>query len=293
MTPMKQLRYALILSASICISTFAVDAPAPAPAQDTGPWSHHLKLGAFLNNVATSNAAESNDATINSTADSASYTLSVDGRLKWNEGKHTIQNDLKMKYGRKYDEIIKWTDSTDEIDYDGVYKYNIEKVHNYYFNIGLDTVFTGPEPEEKEFDPRTGKASTGYAFKKENILPIKDAFETRLGVRAQRSWGTYTTEEQRDVQTGIEWVTRYERTQKKDLNYFVQYELFTDFDDVDHTIHLLTAGLNYKITPVFQLKLDLRAYYETEPDDVTGANTDTYDTLAFRQETLIGFTFEF
>ena len=267
---------------------------APAANAETSPWSHHLKLGFFLNTITTANADTSNDATIGGANDSATYTLNLDGRLKWKEGKNTVQQDLIMKYGRKYDETTKWQENTDEIDYDGTYTHNIATVHNYYTNVGFDTVFTGPDEDESSLDPFTGKISAGYKFSRENILPIKDAFFTRTGVRAQRTWGDNASEEQKDTQTGIEWVTRYERKQTEQLNYFAQYEFFTEFDDTAHHTHLLKAGLNYKITPIFSIKFDIRAYYETEPEEIdAAANNDTYGTLSIRQETMVGFTYEF
>ena len=265
-----------------------------APAADASPWSHHLKFTAHISSVSTSNAEASNDATISGTDDNATYTLTLDGRLKWERGPQSIQNDAILKFGRKYDELEKWRDSTDQIDYDGVYKYNISKAHNYYFSIGYDSVFTGPEPEEDALDPATGKVATGYAFKLTNILPEKDAFETRVGARAQRSWGDNASDEQKETTTGLEWVTRYERTQNKQLNYFAQYEFFTEFEDTGHMTHLLTAGLNYKINTLFSIKFDVRAYMETEPDDLDSTpDDDTYDTWAIRQETTIGFYYEF
>lgn len=286
-------RYAAL---TLCLSPLFLQAAEEGAADTppTSPWSHHLKVGLYFNSVTSSNAESSNDPTINGDNDNINYTIDVDGRLKWEQGKHSVQEDLKLKYGRRYDEEEKWQENTDSIEYDAKYLYNIQTVHNYYAHVGFDSIFTGPEPEEKAFDPRKGQVSTGYEFKLENILPEKDKFETRIGMRVQRSWGTYAAEANKETQTGLEWVTRYERIQNKQLDYFAQYEFFSEFEDTSHTTHLITAGLNYKITPVFSIKLDLRAYYETEPDDIeAGVADDTYDTWSMRQETLIGMAFAF
>lgn len=277
------------LIACTSTSVFAAE-----PAADDGPWSHHLKLSVQLSTVTTSNADTSNDATISGTNDNSAYTIALDGRLKWEQGAHSFQNDAILKFGRKYDEDNKWEDSTDQIDYDGNYAFHINGIHNYYANIGLDSVFTGPKPDQDALDPAKGKISTGYALKLKDILPIKDSFETRFGVRAQRSWGDNTTSDQRETEVGFEWVTRYERKQNKELNYFAQYEFFTEFDDMGHHTHLVTAGLNYKINALFSIKFDVRGYMETEPDDLDSTPADdTYDTFAMRQETTIGFSYEF
>lgn len=256
------------------------------------PWTHHLKTGLYFNSVSSTKSTASNDPTISGTSASASYTMTIDARLKWEEGVNSFQNDLILKYGKTYEKVNKWIENTDEIDYDGIYRRDINGPHNAYASIGLDSVFTGVEPEGEALDPIIGKVAVGYTYKRDNIFPETDSFEGRVGARAQRAWGDNATAQQKETETGIEVILRYERTKNKQLDYFVQYEFFSEFEELSHNTHLIIAGINYKISPVFSIRFDVRGYYETKPDGAVDV-VDKYNTLALRQETMVGFTYEF
>ena len=263
------------------------DAP-PPPDEEPQGWTRSAQLGGFFTSVATRNADESRDSAIAGSTEAISYLLSIDGRLDWRQDLHSVEQTAVLKFGRLKEEDRPWTENTDQIDYDGAYKYQLKKPSYMYGAWGLDTVFTGAEPDNEPFDPATAKISAGYGQKYTWSDPARK-WDWRVGARAQRSWGRLLTEDDREIQTGIEFVTRWESKPREDLSYWLQYEAFSEFEDLNHITNLFTASLDYQLMKYLTLKLSLRAYYETEPDD---AETDIgYDDLSLRQETWLGMTY--
>jgi len=265
-----------------------------AAAEGASPWTAGLELGAFLSNVATANAEDSRDPTIAGTTESISYEVNATGELDWERGHHAVVQDLILKYGRLKEEDEAWTEKIDLIDYDGAYKYQWREPHFVYGAWGGDSVFTGVEPDEEPLDPFRAKASTGYGQRYREAEPVKWAFEWRAGVRAQKTWGRHLTDREREVEIGPEAFARYEAKHSDDLSYWVQYEAFSEFDDLGHVINLLTAGFNYRFTQALSLKLGLRAYYESEPDDLEDGESDAgFDEVSLVQDTLLGVSYSF
>jgi len=270
-----------------------VVAPARAPAAST--WDISGRLGVYIANVSTSNAEASRDTTIGTTAESTSYLFTYEGQDNWRSDKDSVDNLLKARYGRIRTDNQAWQENNDEIRYDGVYRRELFYPHFVYLGWGAESVFTGPDPRNYAFDPTTGKASTGYGQRYEDFLPDKNHFETRVGVRAQQSWGPSVPPEDDDIETGLEAFVRYEHLLKRgegeyDVRFFAQYEGFSEFKDMGHITNLVTAGLTMQLTRYLAVELGLRAYYETKPqsDDGTGMG---YNEWSLRQDSLFGLTY--
>jgi hypothetical protein len=266
---------------------------APAPSL----WDISGRLGAYIANVSTSNSETSRDTTIATTAESTSYLFTYEGQANWRSDKDSVDNLLKARYGRIRTDNQDWQENNDEIRYDGVYRRELVYPHFVYLGWGAESVFTGPDPRNYAFDPTTGKASTGYGQRYEDFLPDKNHFETRVGVRAQQSWGPSVPPEDDDIETGVEAFVRYEHLLKRgegeyDVRFFTQYEGFSEFDDMSHITNLVTAGLTMQLTRYLAVELGLRAYYETTPqsDDGTGIG---YDEWSIRQDSLFGLTYAY
>jgi hypothetical protein len=268
---------------------------ARVPAAST--WSISGRVGAYMANVATSNAENSRDTTIATTAESTSYLLTYEGQANWKSDKDSIDNLFKARYGRIRTASQPWQENNDEMRYDGVYRRELVRPHFVYLGWGAESVFTGPDPYGYAFDPTTGRASCGYGQRYEDFLPDKNNFETRAGVRAQQSWGPSVPVEDGDIETGLEAFVRYEHLLKRgegeyDVRFFAQYEGFSEFEDFAHLTNLVTAGLTMQLTRYLAVELGLRAYYETTPesDDGTGVG---YDEWSIRQDSLFGLTYAY
>lgn len=280
----------LVAGGSLSLAAAEGDAPAGEVALDEEPqgWTHTAQIGGFFTSVATHNTDESRDASINGSTESINYLLSFDGGLDWRRDVHSVEQTLILKFGRQKEEDRPWIESTDEINYDGAYKYHLGQPHFVYGAWGADSVFTGPEPDEEFLDPFTAKVSAGYGQEHHWKEPDRK-WEWRVGARAQKRWARGLEEQDREVETGLEFMTRYESNPIPDLTWWIQYEAFSEFEDFGHVTNLLTADFNYQLLKYLTLKLSLRAYYETEPDDT---ETDVgYDEFSWRQDTLLGITY--
>jgi Protein of unknown function (DUF3078) len=271
-------------------------AAAPATALPSD-WTHTGRLGLFFTNVSSSNEETSRDATIQGTSNSISYMGSFDGQSNWKSGKNSVDNLLKLRYGRIRTEGQDWKENNDEMRYDGVYRREISTPHFVYLGWGGESVFTGPEPEKNALDPITGKVSGGYGQRYADFIADKNSLEFRLGARAQKKWGDSISGDDEDVQTGLEAFARYEHAVKRhngeyDMRLFVQYEGFGEFDDLQHVTNLITAGLTVQISRYLTLELGVRAYYETRTKEDDGSLLG-YNEWSVRQDTLIGLTYQY
>jgi hypothetical protein len=293
---------AVVTAADTQTSTAAGDAPPSAvPPVVVGPpsaWTRKGVIGAYLNNITTANADESHDPTINGTTGSTSWSAKLDVGLEWRSGNNSVENLLKAEYGQIHQRDQEWQENKDELRYDGVYRRVLAKPSFVYVGWGGETVFTGPAPTYDAFQPFLAKAGAGFGQMYENMLPEKDRFEWRLGARAQKRWGRYVSDDQDGIQTGIEAFLRYERQaiiqrDDQDLRYFVQYEGFSQFNDLSHITNLITAGLTYQFTRFLTLDLALRAYYETRTKDDENHAVPGYNQWGIRQDTMLGLAYTF
>lgn len=269
-------------------------APAPAPASD---WTRKGVVGVFLSNVVTSNADVSHDPSINGTTSTTAWSTKFDGGLEWRSGSHSVEQLLKAEYGRIRQREQDWVENKDELRYDGVFRRTMAKPNFVYLGWGCETVFTGPEPEKEAFDPFLAKVSAGFGQIYEDLLPMKDRLEWRLGSRAQKRWGRSVPDDRDGIETGIEAFLRYERQaiikrDGQDLRYFAQYEGFSQFNDLAHITNLITAGLTYQFTSALTLDLALRAFYETRRKD-DDRTVEGYNQWSLRQDTMLGLAYTF
>lgn len=268
---------------------------APAPAQPIGEppaWSTQGKLGAYASSVVTGGTSTSRDPTIATSNEALSWRVSFDFGLDWKQGKHSVDQDLLGKYARKKEADRSWTEDTDEVRYDGVYRYTFEAPHFAYGSWGWESVFTGPEPEENPFSPGLLKSGAGYGQRYERLFVDGLIAEGRLGAAARRRYGSPYPHEQTEWETGLEAFARLEQKIVDRWSWFVQYEAFGEFEDLGHVTNLGTAGLTSHLTKYLVFELGLRAYYETRPDDVTKTPDDGYNSLSGRQDTLLGIVYD-
>ena len=260
-------------------------------------WTNTGRFGAFFSNVSTTNAETSLDPTISGTSSSTSFLATFDGQVNWKEGKNSIDNLLKARYGRIRTQGQDWSENNDELRYDGVYRREIVEPHFIYLGWGAESVFTGPDPYNYAFDPTTGKISGGYGQRYEDFIPDKNSLEFRLGARAQKKWGQSIGPDQDGIETGIEAFARYEHLLKRgegeyDVRFFTQYEGFSEFNDLHHITNLITAGLTVQLTRYITIELGVRAYYETRTKEDDGTSIG-YDQWSVRQDALFGLTYQY
>jgi len=267
----------------------AAPAAPPAPAS---PWTWDVKLGVFLQNVASHNADESRDSAIKGSNDSLSYKLTGDATLVWKEDKDRVEQKLTAEYGRIKQRDTDWTKNADFIRYTGTYERTLAKPHFVYLNWQAESVFRGAPPEQHPLDPIIAKASTGYGQRFENLLPIEDALVWRVGVYARKRWQRDSDPDTLKIESGPEAYIRYERKQSEDVSYYIQNETTSEFEDMAHVIDVAEAGATVKIGKTLTLQVKARAYYEARPKEVAGAEPG-YSRWSMREEALLGLLWTF
>jgi hypothetical protein len=269
-----------------CAGLAAEDVAAPPPPR----WASTGKAGLFATSVVAGNNAESRDPAITGSTETYAYRLSLEAGLDFRSGAHSADQDLLAKYGRKKDAGQEWTEDTDEVRYDGVYRYSFAKPHFAYGSWGWESVFSGPEPEHAPFSPGQVKAAVGYGQLYEGFWPKTAKLEARIGVAARKRYGSGLADADKDAEMGIELFVRHEHVLDERLRYFAQYEAFSEFADPGHVTNLLTAGLTAQLSRFLTAELGLRAYYESRPEDAARGATG-YDEASLRQDTLLGLVY--
>ncbi len=284
--------FALCLAGSFAL---AVDGPRPEGGADLTPqpapgWATDGRLGVFTTNIATANANTSRDAGVNSGQTSTSFIGTFDGTLWWRaETPDEAEQTLQARYGRSRSGDSDWAETTDSLEYDGVFRHRYQPRRALYASLVVATAFVGPSPTLAPLDPIRGATAVGHSWLWENLLPLSDRLEVRSGVRTQKRWGTGLDEHVRRIEVGPEAYIRYQRKQTAELSWWAQAELFTEFDDSAHLQGLGTAALQLQLTRIVAVDLRLRAYYEHHPAALPETESHIgYDELGLRQETLIG-----
>ncbi len=263
-------------------------AGAALPAVEEG-WSTTGRFGLFGTSVGTRGSDTSRDPTIHGTTDSTAVQGRLESELDWRHEANSVDQHLRVVYGAIHQAEVGWAENADEIRYDGVARHMLRVPQFLYLGWGLETVFNGPQPAQRPFDPAMAHASLGYGILLEDLLPQTDQLELRVGLRTLRRWGDSLAADQRHLESGPEAFARYARKVTPDLSYRMQYEGFSHFRDLGHTTHLVTAGLDVALARHLTLTVAVRGYYETHPEDDDGR--PGYDELGLRQETLLGITY--
>jgi hypothetical protein len=285
----------LILIAALTTPLTAAEEPVVAADPDASEdapshWTHAGRLGAFYTSVVTERASSSNDPTIAGASESTAYVLTFDGSLRWKDGSESADHDLRLRYGKIRQEGQQWLENDDEARYEGVYRHEFRKPHFIYASWGARSVFTNPI-DDRALDPLLAHVGGGYGQLYENLLFAPDRLEWRLGARAQKRWSRHEPRNRTLVESGIEAFLRYERVLNESLKYFVQYDGFSEFNDLAHVTNLITAGLTMQLSKYLAVDVGLRAYYETAPEESDGA--PVYNHWSVRQDTLAGLTVTF
>jgi hypothetical protein len=274
---------------------WAVELPRPEGGADLAPqpppgWANEGRLGIFTTNIATANANTSRDSGINSGQSSTSFIGTLDSTLWWRaETPDEAEQSLQARYGRSRTGDGDWAETTDSLEYDGVFRHRYQPRRAIYASLVIATAFVGPSPTLSPFDPIRGAAAVGHSWLWENLLPLSDRLEVRTGVRTQKRWGTGLDERVRRIEVGPEAYIRYQRKQTAELSWWAQAELFSEFDDMAHLQALGTAALQLQLTKIVSIDLRLRAYFEHQPAALPETESHLgYDELGLRQETLIG-----
>ncbi len=271
-------------------------------------WTYNAKLGLLGTATTVSNQQDSYDTTIAGASSTASVLGTADLRALFRAGNESLEHTLSLRYGQIQDSNSShFIENEDEIRYDGVYRHLFARPHFTYALLGADTVATGPRSDDpavvpddyrKPFDPFQARVSTGYGQRYEQWLP-DDFLEWRLGARYQRRWGSIDPPTGRDTgEFGWEGYIRYEATPQplnKGFTFFVQYEIFSEANDMAHTTNLLTGSLAFNFTKYLQLQLAIRGYYETRPKEAKGADTGEdfsgYNQLSYKYDNMLGLTY--
>lgn len=264
----------------------------PLAGEDLPPladgWAHTTKLGLFFQNTASSKAETSRDPSIAGTSDSLSYKLSAESTVLWKMDKDRIEQRMEAYYGEiQTDEQDGWRENSDRLFYGATYERTLTTPQFLYGNGTAESSFTGPEPDHAAFDPTTAKLSTGYGHRYEDLLPERDALVWRTGVYARKRWRHDAPDHEVETLHGPEWYARYEREQSADIRYFLQYDGYSEFDDLGHIANTVEAGLSVKVVRLLTIEFKLRGYYESRPKDAS-ASDDGFDEWSLREEALIG-----
>jgi hypothetical protein len=271
-----------LLSLSVLAAALAA-----ADAVPTVSWD--LRLGAFLQNVASRNAETSRDPSISGTQDSLSYQMSGEGTLVWQEARDRLEQRLIADYGQlKATDEGTWQESADRLFYSVTYERSIGQPQFLYLNGQADSVFSGRDPDNRPLDPLIVKLSTGYGQRHEDLLPLDDTLLWRLGVYIHRRWDRLDVDDQEGNAAGPEVLLRYERTQSLDVSYFGQIEAFSEFDDPGHATSAAEIGIDVKIGALLTVVVKARAYYEAEPEEARHRTGDGYDAWSMKEEALLG-----
>ena len=267
----------------------------PPPVLAPSNWTNKGKVGIALMNVTTGGADESRDPTIAGSSRSTTYLLSFEGNLRWKAEPYSVEQNLKVKYGQTKTNDSPLSESADELRYDGVLRKTIVKPHYVYLGWVGESTFTSPDPENYRLNPIIAKASGGYGQLYEDFLQEKSRLDARIGVRAQKRWGSLVPESQRSIETGPEAFLRYEHTvfkqDDRSLLYWAQYEGFSEFNNLGHITNLITAGLTAQLARYLTVDLGLRMYYETTPKEFEDGTPPGYNSWSVRQDTLLGLTY--
>lgn len=293
----------VVLAAALSTCLTAADdaiiaSPAPLAAPEVPPdgrWAWSGRLGAFVSSVATSSSSTSRDPAIASARSSMAWLGTADASLVWREADRSADQHLRLRYGRIRSEGA-WLENQDEVHYDGVWREEFAPPGFIYGAWGADSAFTSPVDDEP-LDPITARVSVGYGQLWRGLLLEsddprepevgRDRLELRVGVRAQKRWARHELAEQQELEWGPEGFARYDRPIDPTLRWFVQYEIFTEFEDFGHVVQLVTAGLTAQLSTYVAVELGFRAYRESSPDDVP-SGTPGYDAWGLRQDALVG-----
>ena len=278
-------------------------APQPAPPVPEGKssvpdssklgWSHTGRIGNFINNIATSNGnADSPDPVIKSTSNSVNYLLALDTTLTWQGLEDSIDQHLLLKYGASKQPGQPWLKNNDDILYQGVFRRGLGKPAFVYGSWGFETVFAGPDPDNRALDPFQAHASVGYGQLYENLGSDKDRLEWRLGVRAQKYWGSQLADQQGLFLVGPELFIRYEREVNKSLRFFIETDDYGQFTDPGHTVVLATAGVAAKLNAYVTAEINFRTYHESGPKSAA-VGAPGYNQWFYKEDALIGLAITF
>jgi hypothetical protein len=265
----------------------AAFAPPPLPG-----WACTGRLGLFANTVSTANADTSRDSEVNSSVHSTSFIGTLDGTLWWRgENTDEVEQRLQARYGISRTGEGDWTETSDFIEYDGVYRHRYALRRALYGSLTGVSAFVGPDPWNAPFDPLKAALAAGHSWLYDNMMPLSDRLEVRCGVRIQKTWGRSLDPYLSEVETGPEVFLRYQRQQTPDLSWWAQFDLFSEFNDLGHVEALGTAALQLQLTSIIAVDLRVRTYYERRPSDLPERlSTVAYDRIGLRGETLIGAT---
>ncbi len=269
-------------------------------------WKYNGKVGLLGTSTTVGNTEDSYDTTIAGSSSSAAVLTTIDLRAVYQVGKDSLEHLLSVRYGQIQDTgNSHFDENEDELRYDATYRHLLTAPHFLYGAVGAESVVTGPHEDDPDalpddytnpFDPLLGRISSGYGQRYENWMP-DDFLEWRIGVRAQRRWGSQPLPGQDPNAIGWETYVRYESTPKpleKSFTYFLQYESFSEFNDLRHVTNLITGSMAYNLSKYLQLQLALRAYYETRPkEDREEEAYSGYDRWSYKQDTLVGLTWIF
>lgn len=280
------MRYPLVI---LLLANLLSGEDAPPPADG---WAHKTKLGVFFQNTSSTKAETSRDPSIAGTSDSLSYKLSGDATVVWKQDKDRVEQQIEAYYGEiQTDEQDGWSENSDRLFYGATYERTLSKPQFLYGNSTVESAFTGPDPDNAAFDPTTAKLSTGYGHRYENLLPERDSLVWRTGVYVRKRWRNDAPDSEVETLHGPEWYVRYERQQSTDISYFVQYDGYAEFNDLEHVANSVEAGVSGKVANLFTVELKVRAYYEARPKDAAGSD-EGYSEWSLRQEALLGLVWQ-
>jgi hypothetical protein len=256
-------------------------------------WQRSGKIGLFLDFKSAQNHEESRDTNINEGENSTNLTLAGDATFTWTQDRKQTEHRIELRYSQEKTGGDDWVEDDDLIEYRGVYRQYWSQISFAYGSAGLDSIFSGPEPDEAFMNPTDVRAAAGVGQ-----LRLwgewKNSLEYRIGLHAQDIWGDeqYIDDWEDDPQLGVEGLIHYILAPNDKLNYYIRLEAFAPFDDGGNMQFLLTSGFSYKMLEYLSLDWYFRGYYEGHPEDAPD-DAPGYDELSYRNSLLLGVTYTF
>ena len=257
-------------------------------------WQRSGKVGLYLDIKGAKNYQNSLDTNISEGENSANITSAGEATFTYTSGVHQTEHRIELRYSlEKAGGQSSWVEDDDLIEYRGVYRRYWNPRTFAYGSGGVDSVFTGPEPQEHFMNPTElrGAAGVGQLYLWGNW---KNSFEYRVGVRAQDQIGSddYIDPWERDVEVGPDALLHYIVGPDEKINFYARLEAFTRFDDTGNVQLLLTSGFSYKMLKFLALDLYFRSYYEGRPEDAPESALG-YDEISYRNSLQLGLTYSF
>ena len=220
-------------------------------------------------------------------------TFAGEATFTWTKDRNQTEHRIELRYSsEKAGGDSNWIEDDDLIEYRGVYRRYFGPITFAYGAAGLDSVFTGPEPDEYALQPTDVRISAGLGqIRKWGEWKILSNIVVASGPRIPLATTTSSKSGNR-MPKSVPRACCITFRAERQVSFYVRFEAFTPFDDMANVEFLLTSGFTYKLLEYVSLDLYFRGYYEGQPEDAPD-DAPGYDEVSYRNGLLLGVTYSF